>query len=222
MNHKDEEEREMNMTKKKYYAVKKGRIPGIYFTWEDCKKQIEKYSGAIYKSFPTMEEAAEFIEGINKIEGKQESKEKKESVVSPKNSDAMVAYVDGSYNIATKEFSYGMVILYKEEELKFASKVDNPSLASMRNVAGEIKGAEMAMRYAIEKGCKELWIYHDYEGIARWCLGDWKTNKEGTKAYKAYYDSIKNHLNVTFHKVKGHSGDKYNDIADQLAKSAIF
>ena len=210
------------MTKKKYYAVKKGRVPGVYFTWEDCKKQIEKFSGAIYKSFPTAEEAMAFIEGgeqEKKIEGAASSKqmERKQS-----SEETMVAYVDGSYNIKTKEFSYGMVILYKGKEMKFASKVENPSLASMRNVAGEIKGAEMAMRYAIEQGCKALVIYHDYEGIARWCLGDWKANKEGTKAYKAYYDSIKEQLHVTFEKVKGHSGDKYNEMADQLAKSAIF
>lgn len=222
------------MAGKKYYAVKVGRVPGVYVTWKDCKRQIDKFSGAIYKSFPTPEEAAAFVEG----QGEQKKNVKKETNTKKRGEeiqevlkkgegavsteDRMIAYVDGSYNIQTKEFSYGMVILYQGQEMRFASKVENPSLASMRNVAGEIKGAEMAMRYAIEKGCKELWIYHDYEGIARWCLGDWKTNKEGTKAYKAYYDSIKNHLNVTFHKVKGHSGDKYNDIADQLAKSAIF
>lgn len=209
------------MPKRKYYAVKKGRVPGIYFSWEDCKKQIEGYSGAIYKSFQTIEEASDFIEGANFI-----TKQKKEKAIifteCLSSEDTMIAYVDGSYNVDTKEFSYGMVILYEGKELTFASKVDNPSLASMRNVAGEIKGAEMAMRYAIEKGCKKLIIYHDYEGIARWCLGDWKTNKEGTKAYKAYYDSIKDKLSVSFQKVKGHSGDKYNDMADELAKSAIF
>ena len=210
------------MAKKKYYAVKKGRVPGVYFTWEDCKKQIEAYSGAIYKSFPTIEEAAEFIKSGNQTQFKQSKGAEKESDKIHKNSDAMIAYVDGSYNVSTKEFSYGMVILYKGEELQFANKVDNPSLASMRNVAGEIKGAEMAMRYAVEKGCKQLIIYHDYEGIARWCLGDWKTNKDGTKAYKEYYDSIKDQLSISFQKVKGHSGNKYNDMADKLAKSVIF
>ncbi len=210
------------MATKKYYAVKKGRVPGIYFSWEDCKKQIDKFSGPVYKSFPNIQDAENFIKDLNeqisvdkKTEEAMESKEEK-------GFEEMVAYVDGSYNNATKEFSYGMVILYKGEELTFASKVENPSLASMRNVAGEIKGAEMAMRYAIQQGCKSLVIYHDYEGIARWCLGDWKTNKEGTKAYKAYYDSIKEQLKVRFQKVKGHSGDKYNDMADELAKSAIF
>lgn len=217
------------MTKKKYYAVKKGRIPGIYFNWEDCKKQIEKYSGAIYKGFSTLEEAAAFVEAKAQIQVVERTEEQsKNDKIENKHTNAedenevMIAYVDGSYNIQTKQFSYGMVILFEGKELKFAKKVEEPSLASMRNVAGEIKGAEMAMRYAIENGCRQLIIYHDYEGISRWCLGEWKANKEGTKAYKAYYDSIKDKINITFKKVKGHSGDKYNDMADELAKSVIF
>ncbi len=48
--------------KKKYYAVAKGKTPGIYFTWDDCKAQVEHFPGAVYKSFPTMEEAETFIE----------------------------------------------------------------------------------------------------------------------------------------------------------------
>ena len=35
----------------KYYAVHKGKKPGIYNTWEDCKKQIDGFSGPIYKKF---------------------------------------------------------------------------------------------------------------------------------------------------------------------------
>lgn len=39
----------------KYYAVKSGRIPGIYKSWDDCKKQTDGFSSAIYKSFKTKE-----------------------------------------------------------------------------------------------------------------------------------------------------------------------
>ena len=91
----------------------------------------------------------------------------------------------------------------------------------MRNVAGEIMGAEKAMRYCLEKGIKNLEIVHDYEGIASWCTGKWQARKEATKAYKAFYDSLAGRLNVTFRKVKGHSGDTYNDAADRLARAAL-
>lgn len=46
---------------KKYYAVAKGRTPGIYFTWEACRAQIDRFPGAVYKGFPTIAEAEEFI-----------------------------------------------------------------------------------------------------------------------------------------------------------------
>ena len=91
----------------------------------------------------------------------------------------------------------------------------------MRNVAGEIMGAKAAMEYALQQGIKSLIIYHDYEGIAKWCLNEWKTNKEGTKKYKEFYDSIKDKIQIQFVKVKGHSNDKYNDMADRLAKDAL-
>lgn len=53
--------------KKKYYAVAKGKTPGIYFTWDDCKVQVEHFPGAVYKSFPTLEEAEAFIEQAGEV-----------------------------------------------------------------------------------------------------------------------------------------------------------
>ena len=38
----------------KYYAVYKGNQPGIYTNWDECKLQIHKFQGAIYKSFKTL------------------------------------------------------------------------------------------------------------------------------------------------------------------------
>ena len=210
---------------KKFYAVKQGKKPGIYMTWDQCKAQVHGFSGAIYKSFPTKEEAEAYINGGATVAGttkKAGGGSNSQTVDSRENYDGVIAYVDGSYNISTKEFSYGMIILMEDgTEYKYAEKYDDPELASMRNVAGEIKGSQAAMEFAVAKGLEKITIFHDYEGISRWCLGDWKTNKEGTKAYKAYYDQIKDKLHVEFVKVKGHSNDKYNDIADELAKQAV-
>lgn len=45
------------MAKKKYYVVWKGRKPGIYKKWSDCKATITGYDGAQYKGFFSFEEA---------------------------------------------------------------------------------------------------------------------------------------------------------------------
>lgn len=42
---------------KKYYVVWKGRKPGIFTSWADCKEQVDGFPGARYKSFPSREEA---------------------------------------------------------------------------------------------------------------------------------------------------------------------
>lgn len=208
------------MAKKKFYAVRKGKTPGVYYTWDECKHQVAGVSGAEFKSFGTLEEAESYVNGNKSVISK--TKEEIGDMMNFSDPDTLVAYVDGSYNIATKEFSYGMVILHEGKEECFSEKVENKELAEMRNVAGEIKGAEAAMRYAVEHGFKSLVIYHDYEGISKWCTGAWQAKKQGTQDYKAYFDSIKDQIEIQFVKVLGHSNDKYNDMADELAKKAIF
>lgn len=200
---------------KKFYAVRKGKKTGIFLTWDACKKQVDGFSGAEYKSFPSKEEAENYLgNGVSE-------KEKEEFVKTVRKGDGVIAYVDGSYDKCTNRFAYGLVIVTDEGELTFGEEVKDEELAQMHNVAGEIKGSEAAMRYALEKGAKKLVIYHDYEGIAKWCTGAWKANKPGTKAYKAFYDEISREIEIQFVKVKGHSNDKYNDMADMLAKRAI-
>lgn len=92
---------------KKYYAVKVGRIPGIYQTWDEAKEQINGYSGAVYKGFTTSHDAEQFILESNE----QASDNKKENVTSGDlnnqieekianlSEDEVVAFVDGSYNV---------------------------------------------------------------------------------------------------------------------------
>lgn len=44
-----------------FYAVHKGRIPGIYKDWTTCHEQVNKFSGAVYKKFPTEKQANDFL-----------------------------------------------------------------------------------------------------------------------------------------------------------------
>lgn len=49
--------------KEKFYTVWKGKRPGIYATWKDCKAAISGAKGAQYKSFATFEEAKKAYDG---------------------------------------------------------------------------------------------------------------------------------------------------------------
>ena len=207
------------MAVKKFYAVKKGLTPGIYTNWPDCQAQINGYSGAVYKGFATLEEAKEFMGGKAEIFG--EAEQMTLPFLNTEKDTEAVAYVDGSYDVTTGSFSYGMVMFHDGKEEHFSKKYENNDLASMRNVAGEIEGARAAMQYCLDKGIKSLTVYHDYIGIAAWCTGEWKAKQEGTMDYALFYWMASLHVDIRFQKVKGHSGDTYNELADKLAKEAL-
>lgn len=196
---------------KKYYAVKQGHKIGVFTTWEECKKQVHGFSGAEYKSFPTEAEARAWITGEQMFNAPRP----------PKTDAQAVAYVDGSYNVHDGRFSYGVVLFVNEQMFTFSKAFSDPSLAEMRNVAGEIKGSEFAAAYCVEHHIESIDIYYDYTGIEQWANGNWKTNKDGTRAYAAFMQKARETVKIRFIKVKGHSGDEYNDMADRLAKDAL-
>lgn len=129
--------------------------------------------------------------------------------------------MDGSYNPDKNAFSYGCLIFVGNETKQLSEAFYNSEMASMRNVAGEIVASAKAMLYCVNNNIKELDLYYDYKGIECWCTGEWKTNKIYTQQYKNYYDSIKDVLKINFIKIKSHSGNKYNEEVDILAKKAL-
>lgn len=222
----------MSKSKQKYYAVRIGKVKGIYFSWEDCKAMTTGVKNASFKSFDDICEALSFIEGkessvgsTNKIEKNDDiyNGELKSETLKDKQKDFLVAYVDGSYNSSTKKYSSGGIILLRDKEIhRFSFEGRDSEAATMRNVAGEIEASVYVMNFCKENGYSGVNIHYDYNGIEKWCSGEWKAKKTKTKEYKSYYDGIKNDIIIEFTKVEAHSGDMYNDIADGLAKDAIF
>ncbi|THH17906.1 hypothetical protein EW146_g2995 [Bondarzewia mesenterica] len=49
------------MPKPAFYAVKKGRVPGIYETWDECQVQVKGFSGPIFKKFHDLQSARDWI-----------------------------------------------------------------------------------------------------------------------------------------------------------------
>jgi ribonuclease HI len=54
-----------------------------------------------------------------------------------------------------------------------------------------------------------------------WATGQWKTKTNLTKKYADYMRSNMTKIEIIFQKVKAHTGNKYNEEADQLAKKAL-
>ena len=197
---------------KKVYAVRKGRTTGLFMSWDDCKAQVDGFAGAEYKSFADPSEAMVYLG----LAGSTETV----------STEGVRAYVDGSFDSASGRFSCGVVIVTTDSEgnsetTELNAAFDDAEAAQQRNVAGEIMGSKLAIDHCMANGIKTVEIYHDYEGIGAWADRRWKANNPLTQGYRDFVAEARKSMNITFVKVKAHAGNKYNELADKLAKKAL-
>ncbi|WP_379142562.1 viroplasmin family protein [Paenibacillus sp. sgz500992] len=205
----------------KYYAVRNGKEAGIYNSWTECKKQVEGHSNAEYKGFSTLEEANEYL-GLSTSTGKSGSVKGYTDVTENKTkTKTLRAYVDGSYSKENSLYSYGCIIIDGDKIERLSDVGNDVDLIDLWNVAGELTGAMKAIEWASNNNHKNITIYHDYEGIAKWASGDWRAKKKGTKGYIEFIEKYRQVIKIEFIKVAAHTGVRYNEEADILAKSAI-
>ena len=209
--------------KQKYYAVVKGREPGIYTTWDACQKQINGYANAVYKSFLTIEEAEKYIDS-QKTGSKYDvySEFDKEDMIdlSTTIEDVLFAFVDGSF-LKDVGYSSGAAIFINGEYTGWCKSGTDPDYMAIRNVVGEIEAAKYVTDLAIQKKAKEVVIFYDYAGIEAWATGAWSAKNECTHEYARYMERKRQEIEISFVKIAGHTGVPMNELADELAKRAI-
>lgn len=211
----------------KFYAVKKGRTIGVFDTWNECKKSIDGFSGAIYKSFLTKQEANDFIGNSNTNDSINSNTDVLKIVDNDLNQGILVIFVDGSYDHRIKRYGYGGIMLKKDNdkitENQIYQSFNDVKYLSSRNVSGEIFGVIKSIEWAKEHNHKNIKIFYDYEGIERWAKKEWKANTDIAKLYVNEFDKLKDFFeSIEFQKVAAHSSISYNDKVDLLAKKSLF
>ncbi|TNK83574.1 RNase H family protein [Mycoplasmopsis pullorum] len=135
----------------------------------------------------------------------------------------VIAFIDGSSKLIDKSrsiYAYGLILKTNKEQNTF-SEVFDDSLTIYRNVAGEIRAAVQAIAWAIKNNKRKLILFFDYIGIQKWITKEWDAKNALTKSYVKEVTRILNLIDIEFIHVKSHSGIKYHNQADKLAKKAL-
>lgn len=230
----------MAKTKKKFYVVWKGRTPGIYKTWGECKTQTNGFNGARFKSFPSISEAEVAFGGASKpISTSQESPKPSAKKPLKTEDDAFDLFCDGGCSPNPGPSGTGLAI-YQQGILqeRWCGHHDPEGT----NNRAELLGIVEALNYTqalVEKGLvttkKKAIIHCDSQYaincITKWAKSwrrnGWLTQKgepvrnqdiieTGMKAFASLNDLME------IRKVKGHSGIPGNEMADDLAGIAQF
>ena len=193
----------------KYYAVRKGRLPGIYKTWKECQIQIKGFSKAQFKSFHTFEEAYDyfnFTTNTNKNDINDEYK---------------IVYTDGS--CINEVGGYAYLILDGEDVEK--EIYGNVPISPCTNQKAEL----YAIKHLLENNKEDIIIHTDSQysiscltdWYKRWYKNGWKTSSKKPVINKKLIQSILHLMenrNIKFKHVRAHVGIKYNERVDKLAK----
>lgn len=205
---------------KKVYAIKEGYDSDlnklvqnkIVNTWAECLKYVKGVKGAKYKSFEKIEDAKSYLEDTNTLfkKGRDEYPQ-----------DCLHIYVDGSYNISSKRYSYGLVVV-NNEVVEYMESGAFESKSNIRQIAGELDAAVKGIEYAVEKGEKKVVLFHDYEGIFHHATGSWeRKDKSSVEYYEKMNSLFSKGIEVIFVKVDSHTGDFFNELADESCKKRL-
>lgn len=215
----------------KFYVVKSGRIPGIYTTWAQCLQQVEKFSGAVYKSYTTREEAEEAFASNGSIISKSAPKKRPSTAKIDTISEStegirLRIYCDGACSGNPGKSGSGLAI-YEDEKMPVLL-YGAADIMGTNNTA-ELKALLKALELAEDAQHQKVAILSDskysIECVVNWAYG-WKKNgwtKKGgdiknlelIQNAHAIYERIIDKVLISH--VRGHAGVEGNELADRMA-----
>lgn len=229
----------------KYYVIWQGRETGIFNDWATCKKHIDKFPGAKYKSFKTLAEAEAAFGGKPTKTASASSKSSNSSKKKPTNTiktytaaeidklhiDTKI-YTDGGCEPNPGEAGSGLAVYRDEkvEELWFG--LYNPNgTNNTAELCALFEALEMAKKELDKSRSVAIFCDSKYsiQCVTQWAAGwekkGWKKsggeikNLDLIKKMFALYQELKDSIKVLH--VNGHVGVEGNELADRMSILAM-
>ncbi len=140
--------------------------------------------------------------------------------------EKVIIYTDGACSGNPGPGGWGAILMYKENKKEIAGGKEDTT-NNVMELTAVVEGLKL-----LKFPC-EVEIYSDsayvvnafqQEWMDNWVKNNWKTAGKAPvknqELWQELYDLTKIHK-VTFHKVKGHSDNEFNNRCDELARNAI-
>lgn len=128
--------------------------------------------------------------------------------------DGYHVFTDGSH----KDGRVGYAFVVVKDGKKIHSEhgaIEGDSFSDHHNVTGEIRAVLEACKYMEKESISEFSLHYDYNGLEKWAKQEWKANTKLTRDYRSFFETYPGRIDWV--KVKGHSGNRFNEMADRLA-----
>jgi ribonuclease HI len=228
---------------KKFYVIWVGREPGIYTDWPTAQKQVIKFAGAQYKSFPTKAEAdAAFSGGSvssvggsstgSKVSGASSKTSRGNNLSAPPIKTDVVIYCDGGCDPNPGKAGSGVAVYQDDGLIQLWYGVYNPNGTNNTAELGALFYSLQLAQHATQQGlsaqilCDSMYsIQCIRDWAAGWEKNGWKKktgeikNLEIIKQAYALYNEIKD--KVLLSHVKAHAGTEGNELADRMTMVAV-
>lgn len=128
-----------------------------------------------------------------------------------------IIYTDGAYSMKNDEGAFAFVILNGDEEeimrRSFKIKHETNNRAELKAIIGAL--------YQITTWNRKVLVVSDSQYAINTLSGTW--NRNVNEDLFAIYDKLiqDRKISVDYKWVKGHSGDKYNEICDEMCVKAL-
>lgn len=212
-----------------FYAVKKGRQPGVYNSWGECFEQVNGFSGAIYKKFKVEADAWAYVSGEAHGSDTTLTVTDDQNNVSDVPSDKTVAlYTDGACSGNPGPGGFGYAVVNNDKLTLKGSGGLTFTTNNQMELAAVIEGLK-----ALHQNCSVM-VYTDSSYVVNafekhwidgWKKRNWVKSDGSPVLNQGLWEQLlsvmSRHKEVKFVWVKGHAGNKYNELCDKLAVEAI-
>lgn len=200
-----------------FYAVRVGRTPGVFTTWDACKASVDGFKGAVHKKFTTRAQADAWVGG---------------DVVPPRRQEdvpatRLIVYTDGSCTSngqAGARAGVGVHWLcasYPELSFRLPGHPTNQR-AELAAVLAALRQTATDPRLLEVRTDSKYTINILTEWMQGWKRRGWTTSSGGDVQNRDLIEALDDALRtragrVTYTHVRGHAGEPGNEAADALA-----